>query len=102
MSWDQIFVPDWLEPLILPEQLSSESTTSVSLCIYIYIYMCVYVCVCVCVCACVRACVCVCVCVRVRVLQQRTVVGLLASLLLLLLQGCCDRNSNGLTPYDGW
>lgn len=45
----------------------------------------------------VRGRVCVCVCYDVVPWS-----ACFPPLLLLLLQGCCDKNSNGLVPCDGW
>lgn len=44
---------------------------------------------------------CVCICVYIQCYSVVRRSACLPSLLLLLLQGCCDRNSNGLSPYDG-
>ena len=54
--------------------------------------VCVCVSVFVCVCVCARACVYVCACECYSIVRWS---ACLPPLLLLLLQGCCDRNSNG-------
>lgn len=47
----------------------------------------------------VKRCAWTCVCVCYDVVPWS---ACFPPLLLLLLQGCCDKNSNGLVPCDGW